>query len=162
MNIGHHILRKSDREPRALTGFASGRSPTARLEIHWRDGTNQRHPEWVSVRGKQTRWRAPSGITLGTLRRIEILNGRPFRLLGFGSDVQGTVGSWSGGRLESQNANGCRVGMRLGTDWNTVDVMYSAHMNQLQGEREFSSGHPAMQGLNPTVNELLLGYDRTR
>jgi len=32
-------------------------------------------------------------------------------------------------------------------------------MNQLKGEREYSSGHPAMQALNPTVSELFLQYD---
>jgi hypothetical protein len=36
--------------------------PTAKLEIYWRDRTRQRDPDWVSVRGKQTRWRSPAGI----------------------------------------------------------------------------------------------------
>ncbi len=139
-----------------------GGDPTAKLEIYWRDGTNKRGPDWVSVRGKQTRWRSPGGITLGTpLRAIEQLNGRPFRLVGFGSDVQGTVMSWSGGKLEAQNTSGCRVRMRLGPDWDNTDPKLRALMSQLRGASEFSSGHPAMQGLNPTVNELLLQYDRT-
>src|SRR5580692_5407294 len=34
-------------------------------------------------------------------------------------------------------------------------------MNQLEWAPEISSGHPAMQELNPRVNELLLQYDRT-
>ena len=139
-----------------------GDDPTAKLEIYWRDATNRRDPDWVSVRGKQTRWRSPSGITLGTpLRAIEQLNGRPFRLVGFGSDVQGTVMSWSGGKLEAQNTPGCHVRMRLGPDWDKADTKARALMKQLQGESEFSSGHPAMQGLDPTVNELLLQYYRT-
>jgi hypothetical protein len=135
--------------------------PTARLEVHWRDTANKRDPDWVSVRGKQTRWHSPGGITLGTsLRVIERLNGGPFRLIGFGSDVQGTVMSWSGGKLEAQNANRCRVRMRLGPDWDNADAKARGLMDQTDGASEFSSGHPAMQGLNPTVNELFLQYDQ--
>jgi hypothetical protein len=136
-----------------------GSDPSAKLEIYWRDRTNKRNPDWVSVRGKQSRWRSPAGISLGTsLREIEQLNGRPFRLVGFGSDVQGTVMSWSGGRLEAQNVNGCRVRMRLSPDWDNADTNVQALMKQLQGESEYSSGHPAMQSLNPTVNEVFLQY----
>ena len=137
-----------------------GNDPTAKLEIYWRDGVSKRNPGWVSVRGKHTRWRSPAGVTLGTsLRTIEQLNGRPFRLIGFGSDVQGTVMSWSGGTLEAQNVNGCRMRMRLGLDWNNADAKARALVNQLRGESEFSSGHPSMQSLDPTVNELFLQYD---
>jgi len=134
----------------------------ARLEIYWRDTTNKRNPEWVSVRGKKTRWRTPAGITLGTtLRRIEQVNGRPFRLVGFGSDVSGTVMNWSGGRLESQNTANCRVRMRVGPNWDKVTVQTSERINQLKGAPEYSAGHPAMQALSPVVYELFLQYART-
>jgi hypothetical protein len=140
-----------------------GDDPIAKLEIYWRDRVKKRDPGWVSVRGKQTRWRSPAGITLGTsLRMIEQLNGRPFRLIGFGSDVQGMVMSWSGGKLEAQNISGCRLRVRLGLDWKNVDTKARALLNQVQGESEFSSGHPSMQSLDPTVNELFLQYDSDR
>jgi hypothetical protein len=136
--------------------------PSARLEIYWRDRANKRDPDWVRVRGKQTRWRSPSGITLGTsLRTVEQLNGRPFRLIGFRSDVGGTVVTWSGGRLDAQNVRACRVRIRLNSDSDREDAKVKALVNQLGGEREFSSGHPALQRLNPAVNELFLQYDRT-
>ena len=134
-------------------------SPDAKLEIYWRDRANKRSPEWVSVRGGQSRWRSPSGITLGTsLRAIERLNARPFRLLGFGTDVSGTVMSWSGGRLDSQNTAECRVRLRLGRDWDQADPARNALIHQLIGEDEYSSGHPAMQALDPTVYEMFLQY----
>ena len=134
----------------------------AKLQILWRDATNERDPEWVSVRGTHTRWRSPAGVTLGTsLRMIEQLNGRPFRLIGFGSDVSGTVMAWSGGRLEAQNSGNCRVRARLAPDWDRLDSKASALIKQLKGEVELSSGHPGMQGVNPKVNELFLQYQRT-
>ncbi len=132
----------------------------AKLEIYWRDRANKRNPEWVSVRGKQSRWRSPGGITLGTsLREIERLNARPFRLLGFGTDVSGTVISWSGGRLDSQNTARCRVRLRVGRDWDDrEDPARGALIHQLIGEDEYSSGHPAMQALDPTVYEMFMQY----
>ena len=135
-------------------------TPDAKLEIYWRDRANKRNPEWVSVRGSHSRWRSPAGITLGTsLRAIERLNGKPFRLLGFGTDVSGTVISWSGGRLDSQNTPECKVRLRLGRDWDDrADPARGALIRQLIGEDEFSSGHPAMQSLDPTVYELFLQY----
>jgi hypothetical protein len=133
-----------------------------RLQIFWRDAAAQRQPEWVSVRGERSRWRTPAGVTLGThLRELESLNGRPFRLLGFANDVSGTVMSWSGGRLETQDTERCRVRLRLQVPWQRTDHGRSPPYRQLLGEREFSSGHPAMQGLNPAVYELLIQYRRS-
>jgi hypothetical protein len=134
----------------------------ARLEIYWRDRANRRQPQWVSVRGTQSRWRSPAGITLGTtLQTIERLNRGPFRLIGFGSDVQGTIISWSGGQLDRQNTSACHVRVRVASHWppwQEVDPATSDRINQLKGEREYSSGHPAMQALNPRVYELFLQY----
>jgi hypothetical protein len=77
--------------------------PDARLEILWKDRQGKRVPDWVSIRGKQSRWRTPTGISLGTdLQTIERLNTRPFRLLGFGTDVSGTGMSWSGGAVAAE------------------------------------------------------------
>ena len=126
-----------------------------RLQIFWRDSATQRQPEWVSVRGERSRWRTSSGVTLGThLRELESLNGRPFRLLGFGNDVSGTVMSWSG----AQDTERCRVRLRLQVPWPRTDHGRSPLYRQLLGEREFSSGHPAMQALDPAVYELFLQY----
>jgi hypothetical protein len=131
----------------------------ARLEIFWRDAATQRHPEWISVRGERSRWRTSSGASLGTrLQELESLNGRPFSLLGSGNDVSGTVMSWSGGKLEAQDTERCRVRLRLAVPWPRTDHGRSPLYRQLLGEREFSSGHPAMQGLDPAVYELFLQY----
>jgi hypothetical protein len=69
--------------------------------------------------------------------------------------------SWSGGKLEAQDTSDCRVRVRLVPDWDNMDPKRHALVNQLEWAPEFSSGHSAMQELNPTVNELLLQYHRT-
>ena len=136
-----------------------GKDPSARLEIFWRDTAGKRNPEWVSVRGDGSRWRTPAGVSLGArLRMLETLNAGPFRLLGFGTDVSGTVMSWSNGRLAAGDSAGCRVRLRLGFAREHTRDGRSSLVRQLIGEREFSSGHPAMQSLNPSVYELFLQY----
>jgi hypothetical protein len=138
-----------------------GSSPDATLEVYWRDSPNKREPEVVTVRGKQSRWRAPAGITLGTsLRDLERLNRKPFRLLGFGDEGSGTVLQWSGGRLDAQDTPNCRVWIRVAPDYEHVTGAQSTLINQLKRAPEFSSAHPAMQQLNPTVYEMVLTYKR--
>jgi hypothetical protein len=136
-----------------------GSSDDARLEIYWSDVKGKRRPQWISVRSFEhpTRWRTPAGITLGTdLRTIEKLNRRPFRLVGFDFDYGGTVMSWSGGQLEGESVPPCRVRIRLAVgELTRADALLN---EQVSGEREFSSGHPAMQTLNPSVYELFLTY----
>jgi hypothetical protein len=135
-----------------------GSDPNATLQIYWADRAGKRDPQWVSVRGDRSRWHSPGGVTLGTsLKVIEELNGRPFRLLGFATDVSGTVMSWSNGRL-STDPGECRVRMRLRPAPEKTDRGLSPLYRQLLGEREFSSGHPAMQALDPSVYELFIQY----
>jgi len=135
-------------------------TPDAKVQIYWRERVVKRLPEWVSVFGKQSRWRTPGGITLGTaLTTIEKLNRRPFRLIGFANDVEGTVVSWSGGQLETQDQKDCRVRIRVRTRFGVSPVPMDS-VRQVEGEREYSSAHPAMHALDPTVYELFLQYVR--
>jgi hypothetical protein len=70
-----------------------------RLEIVWQDTATQRFPSFIRVQGHTgSLWTTAEGITLTTrLRTLERLNGKPFRLAGFGFDGSGNVTSWSGG-----------------------------------------------------------------
>lgn len=46
------------------------------------------------------KWHTEDGITLGsTLEKLESLNGRPFQLVMWGSDVGGNITSWRAGKL---------------------------------------------------------------
>jgi len=134
-------------------------SSADRVEILWNEQERQQKPRAVFIRGEKSRWRTRSGLTLGlSLRTVESLNIRPFRILGFGWDYDGAVVSWSGGRLDARSSN-CRERVRLLPDEATFgDPVRSRLYSQVQGDREFSSGHPAMQGLNPRVYELWLEY----
>lgn len=132
-------------------------APDERVEILWYDATSKSRPSRIRVRGERSDWADPNGLTLGSdLLTIERVNRKPFRLLGFDWDYGGTQVSWAGGALDA--AVGSRCHFRLRVQTGRLDGELLTLENQVNGEREFSSGHPAMQALNPRVYELWLEH----
>jgi hypothetical protein len=88
-----------------------------------------------------------------SLAEVEALNGRPFKLYGFGFDYGGTTLDWNGGRLATQ-AGGCtlhlRFTMREGADADNAGVYV--------GEQGFQSDDPAMRRAAPVVDGISLRY----
>ena len=133
-------------------------SPLDRIEVVWSDGEKRAKPRFVRVKSTGSRWKTADLITIGSdLKSIERINERPFRLFGFGWDYSGSVSSWAGGRLEKGDSAGCRVRVALRPPG---EGAWPAIWEQVVGDREFSSGHPAMQQLNPRVYQLVLGFSR--
>src|SRR5262249_17019350 len=91
------------------------KDPERLIEILWTDPEKKTVPASAQVSGARTRWKTAHNISLGTsLRDLERLNGRPFRLAGFGWDYSGTVMSWENGSLAGDFAGGHgRVIIRL-------------------------------------------------
>jgi hypothetical protein len=87
------------------------------------------------------------------LRELERLNGKPFQLAGFGWDYSGTVTDWNGGGLERVLNSCSRVLLRLEPRYSPTGP--TAEQQKLEeevgGDRDFPSGNPAMQQLNPVV-----------
>jgi hypothetical protein len=131
--------------------------PDARVEILWWDAAAKRQPASVFVRSPVSRWGTPSGILVGSdLRTLERVNRRPFRVAGFSTERQGAVISWAGGALERPASDSCIIHIHLqprydGTDDHTL-------VRQVRFGREFSSGHPALQALNPRVVLMRLSF----
>ncbi len=86
-----------------------------------------------------------------SLAEIEALNGRPFKLYGFGFDYGGTTLDWNGGALATQ-AGGCaltlRFTMREGADNAAVYV----------GEQSFMSDDEGMRKAAPVVDAVSLRF----
>jgi hypothetical protein len=132
----------------------------AKVEILWKDRTSRHVPYLVWIAGKQSRWRTPEGISLGTsLSMLQRANRRAFRMAGFAFDGSGTVVSWAGGRLTAASGSSCQ--MRLSLDPGRIDWRTRADRMAFEavvGDRVFSSGHPAIQQLNPVVYKMFLDY----
>jgi hypothetical protein len=127
--------------------------PLRRADILWKDSIEKRGPKSVQISGAKSLWRTVHGISLGTtLKQLEQLNRKPFRLAGFAFDYSGTVLSWSGGALEQELGSPGRVILRLDC---SQDQAQQSDYESLLGDRAFSSELPAMQRLNPTVYQLI-------
>lgn len=126
------------------------------LEITWLDVEAKAAPAAVHVNGAS--WRTGAGVGLGTtLRELEGINGKPFRLAGFSWDGSGSIISWGGGRLAEERARGMAI--MLMPDGEAYERVGWREAAQVDGDIEFSSGHPVMQKLNPRVIWLTLFLD---
>jgi hypothetical protein len=131
--------------------------PKRRAEILWKERNIQRSPQMIRVTAAESQWRTFQGLALGlTLREVEKLNRRPFRLSGFGWDYGGTTIRWSGGALESKGSKDCNVWARFQSEPSTPAEVRLAR--QVMGDKEFSSGHPGMQASNARVYQFGLHF----
>jgi hypothetical protein len=130
------------------------KDPQRKVEIVWRDAEKKTMPSSMTISGDSSKWKTEHGISLGTrLSELERLNGRPFRLTGFNWDYSGTVTSWEEGLLEEDLQSSGRVILRLGDAANTG--LTEEESREVEGDGEFSSRHPVMQKLNPSVYEIV-------
>ncbi len=161
-NVTHEDLKFPEGETMPGTVLFANR-PSDRLEILWKDSEARRGPEAVMVRmwdiDGRSHWRSPTGVTLGLdLQRVEALNGRPFQLLGFAWDYEGGVMSWADGRLAGDQPGDCRLSVRFTLGDIGPNAARQRWFEDASGDKEFSSSHPAMQGLRPVVREVVLSY----
>ena len=137
--------------------FAS--DPTRHAVVLWRD-ESRAGPESVLIRGERSVWRTDRGITLGTpLATLRRINGKPLTLIGFGSDVGGTVLDNGGGALTELGTpvkgerSGRTLVLRVEPDPSQRD---SPAYQQALGDVELSSESDAMRALNPRVFSLMV------
>ena len=123
-----------------------------KLEIIWADPRKT----ISSIRATGSRWRSPHGINVGMdLKLLERRNGWPFRLAAFAREgYPGEVLSWGKGRFKIAPPDSCGVFIYL---LPAEGARTPAHRLPSY-QREFSSGHPVMQTLNPRVYQLLIWY----
>jgi len=153
-NVLHEALmvRDADPYPGLVIYSRPHYHPSNRLLEVIPDGQGRAH----SVSISSQRWRTSSGIRLGmTASELEQINGKPFRLYGFGWDFQGGVMSWEGGKLEgvkfsisfylypSQKPTG---------DWRSI--LSPEEYESVEGPKEILSDHPVMRKLRLTVVDI--------
>lgn len=128
--------------------------PRRRVEIAWRDTTRRRELKTVRVDGEASLWRLENRVGIGaTLVELERMNGRPFRLAGFGWDHQGVVRSWNGGTLEPTMKS---VYLYFAPDPRQVN---GPAYRRVMGDREFSSNDSDVRALEPRVARMVIAFD---
>jgi hypothetical protein len=127
--------------------------PKRRLEVLWNNEAARADTQVIAINGK-SQWSAPKGLKLGlTVAALEKMNGRPFKVSGFGADGAASVVGWEGGSLTSL-PGGCKVGMRLFADPKSAEAARSA----VAGDKELLSNDAGLRAVKPTVGEILIGY----
>jgi hypothetical protein len=100
----------------------------------------------VRVKGKA--WKTKQGVRLGTtVAELEKINGGPFKFLGFRWDGAGTV--VAGGKLP----RGVRLAIAATKNSETKQA------SQLDGDREFTSRHPALKNLAAVVSAMSVDFE---
>ena len=135
--------------------------PRKKAEIFW-IGPDRKKIKALRITEENTIWKTSRGLTIGTsLKALSRLNQRPLRLVGFAWDYGGTIVDCNGGGLKelgthvSGGLEGRTLILRVSPDpkWRG-----SHEYGSVKGDREFSSDHPAMKKMNPTVYSITMGF----
>ena len=111
------------------------------LVVYWNDIDNLKNPERVVVHSNSTMWKTENNIVVGTsLQELEKLNGKPFKLYGFGWDYEGTISSWDGGALAEKYGISKGFVGQLATE-----KAPGEGYGDILGDSEFSSDHKVIQ-----------------
>lgn len=129
------------------------------VQIYWQDGKEYKQIQDVVIKGRldenaklknTSPWVSKLGLRLGLkMSEVIALNGKTFTITGIGWDLGGNVVSWEGGKLANKNAN-----VRFNDYSDNMGGLKEDEYNTIIGDREFDTKHPAIQKLNPTVDEF--------
>jgi hypothetical protein len=123
-----------------------------RLEVLWSNEAARSETSLIVIGGQST-WTGPKGVRIGlALEALEKLNGKPFRLKGFGADGA-SVADWQGGALDKV-PGGCKVGIRLVADPKAPE----AARNEVSGDKVLMSSDAVVRAVKAKVAEILIGY----
>ena len=128
--------------------------PSRRLEVVWRGSPPAPAFVWICRGGKvPCRWRTAAGVSMGTtLKELERLNWKPFKMSGCCFDYAGSVVSFEDGKLASYD-QGLRLFLNLRTDG-----LSREEIAPISGDRVISSSHPVLQKLNPRIGVMRLDF----
>lgn len=138
--------------------------------ILWKDTARFANPNYVLIQpqldetglaARTPRWTTKAGLRYGTtLKEVERINGKAFTLYGFEWDYGGYVVDWGGGKLHTPGEKplfGARFTYWIQQSSPTTPALEKA-AEQVVGDSEFSSAHPAMQQLNPRAASMSVSF----
>jgi hypothetical protein len=106
----------------------------------------------VSIQGESSVWKTASGLYLGLpLQDVEKLNTKNFTISGFGWAHGGSVVSWEGGKFAGDSTLTHLASFRNKRQNISVD-----EFNKVSGEAEFDVRHPAIQQMNPVLEQITI------
>jgi hypothetical protein len=152
-NVSHEeVFRSGDSLPMTVV---FPKDPERRLMVHWLDGEGRRGVDAIIIRSPA--WSVAGAAVGMPVAVVERLNGRPFKLTDFlGSDHDGEVSDWQGGKFAATLPGGCRVGAALGI--NDADADATQWLPHPEG---LASDDEALRGADPRLYELTVYFPKT-
>lgn len=127
--------------------------PKRRLEVVWRNEDARADIHQIAITGHST-WTGPKGLRLGmSLAAVEKINGKPFKLQGFGQSDAAAAIDWQDGALASL-PGGCDIGVSFAAN---PKAPQSAR-EEVAVDQDFLSSDAAIRAVKPVVTEILFGY----
>jgi hypothetical protein len=122
--------------------------PAKHIRVLW---DSSQRVELGILDGPISEYHTGDGITLGTtLRQLEKLNGKPFKITGFGGIYGGHIRDWNDGKLQDK-LNGLSFVLE-------VDPLRWTHLpdegEAVSGERSLLSSEPELHRLDPHVGRI--------
>jgi hypothetical protein len=97
-------------------------------------------------------WIALGGVKIGqSLAEVEALNGKPFKMSGFGWDYGGMSMGWEGGKLDTAEPR---------CDLSVFFSPRADYADSISGDITLSSDDPALRASDPAVMLLTITYRR--
>lgn len=150
--VSKDIVQVEADELKASIVFA--KDANRRLEIVWWDEKALKRPSTIQASG--TAWTGPKDIRVGMkISEVEMLNGKPFLLYGFGWDYGGTNAGWRGGAFTNL-PGGCNLIVVFGSDNNAADDAYM----KVVGDKKFLSSSKEIRDVGPRVEKIGLAYPK--
>ncbi len=128
------------------------------LERAWRDEARSRL-KTIAITTKDAGWKTPEGIKVGmAIADLEALNLRSFLMRGFDQPDAGMVLSWTGGRLESKDDDGCRIVVRLAPTVHEFTTLEYRLVEAIAGTPEVSSDDRRIKPMKAAVTMIGLEW----
>ena len=154
-----NVIYKSIDRPQGSTGKATilfGNDPTRKLIVEWRDEAARSRPIYIGV-NNPSRWIGPLGIRIGTgIEEAEKLNGKIFRLNGFGWDLGGNAQFGKNDGKFGDLPGGCQFGFTF--EPTAEGLPLGGKYRQLNGNHDLFSDMKLLREIKPVIVEMLLIY----
>lgn len=154
-----NVVYKRIDAPQGSTGMATvvfEQNRARRLLFEWRDERNRARPIYIGIDSK-SEWTAPHGVRIGMLiDHVQKLNGKPFRLNGFGWDLGGAARF---GKHDGRLGNlpgGCHLGLAF--EPTTEGLPLGGKYRPLSGNVDLRSDMPLLREIRPVVVEILVVF----
>jgi hypothetical protein len=140
------------------------KTPGQTFTVVWADDAKRANPQsiivgaqWDDETGKMKGapvFSTEEGLKAGmTIEEVEKINGKPFKLSGFGWDYGGTPQSFEGGRLQQAEDAKCWLSMTFATTAEDAPA-------SVMGDKEIVSNAKDVLAAKPVVAEFTLSYMR--